>query len=554
MGNPFRNTIVPDPWHAGADVREINRVAFDICREALDSVLNGKHSASVLLCGEAGSGKTHLLGRLRRHMAGLSIIHGFASVRLQAGPQRFWRHIRKCLVESLLRTRQNGKSQLELIFLRRIFLICRKKRISISELEETIDRVRAESGLSGDLCKALGNIVRNRYRADAISWLKGQTIPGPVAAEIGLIPDDAQTGHPEDRAREIVHEICRLAGPSMPMIFCFDQIEALQRYPDDDKGVFAFGQAIASLHDETENVLLISCIQTLFREDLKRIIPDSDFSRLSVHETTLNPLTRRQAFKLVSSRLDTCQVASRQKKDILAAIENEIGPETDLARRILSRSAAIYDTLAAKGLGNTEMPDRDFLEEEREIREDREMLAVEINRTDEIVQDTVPVLAKILDEDVGGYDGEPPRDMNIVLKKRGVGYGISLCNHTDMKRLAARLKRLRSQFDEGGPDRLVVIRHSDREVSPGAKKVISLLDGFKSEEKIKVIYADTQTLAALETVRGLLADAKAGDLANNGKTIDYETVTDWLKSDLKGPAEDFILEIFEMEGDSRFES
>src|SRR5580704_14780811 len=68
--NPFRDTIVASPWEATrTDVPEIHGEVFDRCLEGIEHVRQSGRSAALLIHGEAGSGKTHLLSRLRTYLA-----------------------------------------------------------------------------------------------------------------------------------------------------------------------------------------------------------------------------------------------------------------------------------------------------------------------------------------------------------------------------------------------------------------------------------------------------------------------------------------------------
>src|SRR4051812_40856983 len=107
IANPFRQTVVTDPWHpAEIDVPAIHASAFESCRRALEWVRSEGRSTSVLLHGEAGSGKTHLLGRLHAHWSandpaqeGPQVV--FVAVKLQTGPRRIWRYLRRSFAEDL---------------------------------------------------------------------------------------------------------------------------------------------------------------------------------------------------------------------------------------------------------------------------------------------------------------------------------------------------------------------------------------------------------------------------------------------------------------------
>ena len=67
--NPFRETIVASPWDAArVDVPSIHGAVFESCMAGIEQVQESRRSAGLVIHGEAGSGKTHLLGRLRSRL------------------------------------------------------------------------------------------------------------------------------------------------------------------------------------------------------------------------------------------------------------------------------------------------------------------------------------------------------------------------------------------------------------------------------------------------------------------------------------------------------
>src|SRR5262249_56850110 len=70
VSNPFHSSVVSDPWEAPeTDVISVHQSAFARCCEAVAALRARPHATSLLLYGQAGSGKTHLLARLRAQVA-----------------------------------------------------------------------------------------------------------------------------------------------------------------------------------------------------------------------------------------------------------------------------------------------------------------------------------------------------------------------------------------------------------------------------------------------------------------------------------------------------
>jgi len=116
--NPFRDNVVQDAWQSPADVLDIHSGAFGACLAGIDSASRGVPD-SLLIYGPAGSGKTHLLTRLQRHLAQTArdapdqvLRCVFVFVRLQTAPQLLWQHVRRRLATDLMR-RDQGLTQLQ---------------------------------------------------------------------------------------------------------------------------------------------------------------------------------------------------------------------------------------------------------------------------------------------------------------------------------------------------------------------------------------------------------------------------------------------------------
>ena len=546
--NPFRNTIVIDPWDAAEiDVQEINAAAFRLCIEALESVRHEKRSTSVLLHGEPGSGKTHLLNRIRAHVKTQTQLHLFVSVRLQSSPHRFWRYLRSCLIDNLIKPDKKGKTQLERLIGVRLYRTYRKTRVTdLDEYRKILASLFVKSNPSSNLCRALELMVRRKHLLDAISWLKGESLPESSMKKLDLVQEAETEADPEDHAREFVLGIMNLAGPSIPVVFCFDQVEALQRYKQGDiDSLYKFGQAIGTLHDKSRNMLLVSCIQSFFLDVLKTAIMSSDYDRLAARTQTLNPLNVDQAIDLASARLKAFKATRREKTAVLlktlkSDLREFVGTRGEVARKVLSRCANSFDSWQLETpIIDTVRTIDEFLVEEKEVRTEKALEAYSPEKTDDVFQGSVPVVLNVMDERWTEEDKDRPMDMDIVLKGPNRRIGISLCNQKNMVSLAGRFRRLLKQLPDSKLDRLILVRHPNLPISKNAKKTRHYLEILQAQKAL-FIQPDTELMATLEALRTLFADAKSGDLANADETLGDGVVREWLKRNLDGQLLNFM--------------
>lgn len=565
--NPFRSAIVADPWHWDVvDVPEIHQAAFDLCRRALHYVRTERQSTSLLLYGEAGSGKTHLLARLQAYLGGLVKIYGpapptvFVSVRLQTSPQMIWRHLRNRFGEDLLRPTADGRSQLERILLPRLATLCpeigepgvwlthlqtaARGARATEEMEDALDRLDQQAQLNDrDLVTVLGHLLLGRLRRDARAWLRGESLPEAALSGLGVNTD--QDGDPEERARRLVLSLSRLIGADFPLVFCFDQVEALQSHPEDLAGLLKFGQMASDLHDSTRNVLIISCILTQFYLKLDQLLISSDRDRLiEFGARLLPPLTPEQAKRLVEARLN----ASAELRALRPPVHDRFWPlrETDVEsalrarkdtpRALLSFCAEKFETLWRPELLSAALPAHDFLAQQIEERLELASATAAPEQTDQIITHGLPLLLRVVDPRWELKAMARLRDADLVFESPRGRINISLCNQQNMTSLAGRLRRLREQakeqvLEELTRERFVLLRDARLPIGAHAKKTRAhreqlLTAGFHW------LSASAEMIAALDALRGLLSDAKAGDLANGGEALTPATVQEWLATNL----------------------
>jgi hypothetical protein len=542
--NPFRANIVQDAWQSPADVAEINADAFRACLDGIASATSGV-SDSLLVFGPAGSGKTHLLTRLQRHLSDTAaaapdrVLHCvFVFVRLQTNPTLLWQHVRKRLSYDLMR-REQGVTQLQRLLAHQMSLGAgaspRARVMSFRVLSESdqatlmqhLESVADTLRLPRDVCIVLKHLVCNRHVRDASAWLAGESLPDSVLIQLGVGPDVVEDR--ESAAREVVTALCRLAGETLPIVFCFDQVEALQRGVDDREAFYAFGRTAADLCDADPNVFIITCLQSSYVDVFKTAVRGADRDRMARREAVLDPLTRGQIELLLRTRLAsiaTVSIAAALPAFVLTPrLLDEFAQDTPtVARRVLAHAAQVFDE-QQRATPRRPKETSQFLREQFEacrVRAARESRAAD---TERIVLGGLEVM-KVL----RGLDSEvtDPRLASFVLKTEPPT-AVHICNEADARSVAPRLKRIAANLPRKDGYRTVLLRDPRQPIAKGATKTRGYIETLR-KQGAAFVEPTIEALLALAALGQLLADAKSGDLEHDGEAITESRVVAWLRS------------------------
>lgn len=566
--NPFRDTIVATPWEATrADVPTIHGFVFEQCLNGVEEVRRHRRSESLLIHGAAGSGKTHLLSRLRGRLTPQAPTATgreeclFVWVRLQTSPRMIWRTLRRTLVEDWFRPVVGGRTQFDRILFHRLAEI----RTAEGDLErwyeymldehpnglaELMDRIAENLDLDRNTAVAFKHIAFRRHLRDLRAWLGGTSLPEAALARMDLAQDEGTDEEREDESRRIVLMLCQLAGSNLPVVLSFDQVEALQTAPGDRDALFAFGQLISALHDGTTNALLVSCVQSSFATELKDHSRQADYDRMvSLGSLSLDPLNRNQAEQLIAARLAAVDdTASRPACWPLEPTEFEVlfatGPVSP--RKMLVLCAERYE---ARMNADATLPPpppvapTTFLAEKWSAVLEQKLSANAPDRTEEIVRHGLPLLVNLLAPETKLVRDDQLPDVSLIFEGPAGRTGVSLCTQSNMTSLAKRLKRLKDQLAQRRLRRLVIVRDSRVPVTTGARIARQLLDEL--EQQAAILFPSPEVLAALDALRALLSDAKSGDLALEGDAILPRTVEEWLLANLPRNVRDFAAEILD---------
>lgn len=565
LPNPFRDFVVQDAWQSPADVADIHAAAFRACLKGIDSANQGIPD-SLLIYGPAGSGKTHLLTRLQRHLAQTAreapdevLRCVFVFVRLQTVPQLLWQHVRRKLASDLMR-RDEGVTQLQRLIAHQIGeRVGKKPRAAVFRLrvvegddQATLAQQVAELTTSLNLPRNLSLIVEhltlNRSVRDAAAWLAGESLPESALAQLGLGPDLEED--PEQAARDTVTALCRLAGATLPIVFCFDQVEALQRSSDDKEAFFRFGQMAADLHDTDPNVFLVTCLQSAVLDLFNAAIRKADKDRMAKRHAVLEPLTASQVEQLMRARLDAFPELRELRKKHAAepffpftrAFVRGLSedPNACVPRLLLSRAAHQFETLQHHHHAAQRIETSDYLAEQLFLRQQTAKADLGPGQTTRLVLQGAELLAKL-----EGYTvraGEP-KQVDLLLEGPHK-VALSARNEADGRSLGPKLRRLLEEHPRKDGARLVIVRDPRLTIAKTAVRTREHLEKLQARGA-RVVEPTLAALQALEALQSLLADAKSGDLANDGEAVPESAVLAWLRGLKEDISVEPVFELFE---------
>lgn len=559
FANPFRGTAVGDPWSSDSEqfeVADLHRQAFSTCVAAVDEVRHGHCSAGIVIHGAPGSGKTHLISRLRRRLIDTHrtptlerLSQAFAYVGLATNAATLARHIRRTVATDLLRARGQAPNQFERMVIARLMEVAEGGgdiahwwdyvlESRTDELPDLLQQLGSQEGLSPMFVAILKHLVMRAHRLDVAGWLRGDPLTDAAYERLGIASDSVDED-PEEQAYIVLGDFMKLAGSQVPLVLCFDQIEALQSRPDDKEAFYRYGTLVSRLYDADTNLVIISCLQTSRYGLLHEAVPKYAMDRLQSRSAiTLSSLASSLASQLLECRLRKSGIA-----DLRPAGAAETWPFTDkdvatfvgakgcTPRELLDRAATRFDLLTGSKAPAVQTLDA-WLADEWERRFDAAMHAGKAVSVPEILWHGIPLLVELA-EPQWHVRSDPSKLVDyLTADPEGEGtVGIKILED-DGNKLAAQLRKL-----DGAKSppfgKLVLLRDERRPISKNAAKTQQWLKSLEQKEA-QYVGIIPEALAALDAVRRLLADAQSGDLAFHAETLAPKTVVEWLRQNLTG--------------------
>jgi hypothetical protein len=354
--NPF-DIINLKPTNFWAEEQDSKLMVESIHKEAiieieglLDLVGQDHRSRTVLLAGESGSGKSYLLGRLKRTLNPKAF---FAYILCNwADSSNIWRHILRHTVDSLIQVPEGEKESQLMLWLKSLTAFTRSditQRIFNDNFWEALQSNRQKfiKHLKDSYKKAgiynpdmffgvLHDLANPELYDLACEWLRGDDLNEDSMKEI-KVKTCIDT---EDTAKNILANFGRISTQTQPIVLCFDNLDTMPQLPEGFLDIQPFFNVNTTIHgDNLKNFLvIISVITNTLKRHFDRILPAD---KAGIHKTIqLKPITIEQAEALWSYQLQPLhQLANPRPESPIFPLNRQILEKTYPGGKTMPRNA-----------------------------------------------------------------------------------------------------------------------------------------------------------------------------------------------------------------------
>jgi hypothetical protein len=328
--NPFLNNRVDralDP--SFIDVPAIHEAAFETVVGLGRQAQAGNRGLGVVVWGEAGMGKSHLLARLNRAIGEQADLPLIYLHNLQASPERLPRYVLRSVLHRLTRGQVRPFFKAPLFALLNTVLRAALERQGrtrgtwpqIAAAYGAFLAPLAERDTAGGVLfdSTVYEVLYQFYRAVhpgrrgaeeelaalAVRWLSGEALDAAEARRLGL-PAERDPEGPvaladNQHVKQVLVALAQLARAAGRLfLLCFDQVDNL-----DEDQVKALARFLHDLLDSAGNLLIVTTgVQhTLLSFQQRGVITETSWDRIGQFQVTLGRLRREQGWDLLRARL-----------------------------------------------------------------------------------------------------------------------------------------------------------------------------------------------------------------------------------------------------------
>jgi hypothetical protein len=339
--------------------QELESVVESIHQEAiieiegfLDLVTKDNCSRTVLLVGDAGSGKSYLLSRLKRTFNSKAF---FAYIGPWVDNDYMWRHLLRNTVDSLIQVPEGQEESQLILWLKNLSVFTKtnlKKQLFNDSFWQLLlgDRQKFVNHLKKTYLKAgiynpdiffgvLHDLTDPELYPIACEWLRGDNLSEESMQALRL----RHCIDAEDAAKNILANFGKISTATQPIVLCFDQVETLPNWTSNPQPLFNINTTIHS--ENLKNFLIIITIVTNIYRQIYRYIQQSDKARIE-RLISLKPINFNQAEALWTYRLQSIHQEAEPKPDLpIFPLNRQLLEENFPGGKTMPRTAFIVGRL-----------------------------------------------------------------------------------------------------------------------------------------------------------------------------------------------------------------
>jgi Cdc6-like AAA superfamily ATPase len=293
-------------WHDQTDpalqVASIHAEVVEAVEAVLDRVGQDHRTRTLLLYGDSGSGKSHLLGRIKRTFNPKAF---FVYIDPFPDSDAIWRHILRYTVDSLVQKPEGQAESQLLLWLKSLSVFQQHDPDDwgLSDRQRFIRTLKKSypSGIynPNEFFGVLYDLIHPERYFTACEWLRGDDLDEDDLALLKV----KQAIESEDAAQKVLANIGKITIETKPIVLCFDQLDNIARSPDGIIDLQALFDVNSSIHNQgLKNFLvIISIITSTWKQNADRI-QQADRARID-ESISLKPISLDQAEALWASRL-----------------------------------------------------------------------------------------------------------------------------------------------------------------------------------------------------------------------------------------------------------
>ena len=284
------------------EVSSIHQEIINGVERALDDVSRDRLTRTLMLLGDSGSGKSYLLGRLKKHFNDKAC---FAYVGPWPDSQFIWRHVLRQTVDSLIEVPE-GQSEPQLIRWLKGLKVLQRPGMATKLLGGRGAFVRDmrmsfPSGLyrPKDFFGVLYELLNPENRIIAYDWLRGEDLDDEDLKLLKV----RNAVNSEDAAQRMLGNFGKIADSTQPIVICFDNLDNIPKRADGKPDLQALFNVNTTIHNEKfKNLLILISIITSNWQKNKDAVEPADQYRIN-EKLTLRSISLNQAASMWACRL-----------------------------------------------------------------------------------------------------------------------------------------------------------------------------------------------------------------------------------------------------------